>query len=82
MSKLIMGKGGKRLQSVELEIKDLQDCNHELQNKVEILEWKLKQNQTLINQMTCTLEVEKDFQIELEMKEKLIHALQIELSEK
>jgi len=72
-----MGKGGKCLQSAEMEIKDLQDWNHELQNKVEILEWKLKQSQTLINQMTSTLEAVKDFQIELEVKEKLIHSLQI-----
>jgi len=77
-----MGKGGKCLQIAEMEIKYLRDCNHELQNKVEILEWKLKQSQTLINQMTSTLEAVKDFQIEREVKEKLIHALQIKLNEK
>jgi len=65
-----MGKGGKCLQSVELEIKDFQDCNHELQNKVEILELKLKRSQILINHMTSTLEAAKDFQIELEVKKK------------
>jgi len=32
--------------------------------------------------MNSTLEIVKDFQIEVEVKEKLIHALQIKLSEK
>ena len=77
-----MGKGGKRLQSAEMEIKELKECNHELHNTIELLEWKSKQNQNLIDQMTITLEATKDFQLELEMKEKLIHALQIKLSEK
>lgn len=77
-----MGKVGKCLQSAEMEIKELKECNQVLQNTIELLEWKLKQNQNLINQMASTLEAAKYFQIELEIKEKLINALQIKLSEK
>lgn len=36
-----MDKGGKHLQSVELEIKELKECNQELHTTIELLEWKL-----------------------------------------
>lgn len=39
-----IGKGGKRLQSVEQEIKELKECNDELHNKIKVLQCKLKQN--------------------------------------
>lgn len=77
-----MGKGGKHLQSAKLEIKELQECNHELHNKIEVLEWNLKQKQNIINQMTNTLEATKDLQNELHMKEQLIDALKTKLRKK
>jgi peptidoglycan hydrolase CwlO-like protein len=54
--------GGKHLQNVSQEIKELQEYNHELQNQIdmkdkliETLEWKLIQNQNIIDQMVDTI---------------------------
>jgi peptidoglycan hydrolase CwlO-like protein len=62
-----MGKGEKRLQNSCQEIKELQEYNHELQNQIEMkdklietLEWKLIQNQNIIDHMVDTIKSRDD----------------------
>jgi predicted RNase H-like nuclease (RuvC/YqgF family) len=84
-----MGKGGKHLQNASQEIKELQEYNHELHNQIdmkdkliETLEWKLIQNQNIIDQMDDTIQSTNDPRDEIEMKDQLIDSLQIKLREK
>jgi hypothetical protein len=58
-----MAKGGKSLQNVSQEIKELQEYNHELHYKIdmkdkliETLELKLIQNQNIIDHMVDTIQ--------------------------
>jgi hypothetical protein len=50
-----MGKAGKHLQNASQEIKELQVYNHELQNQIKTLEWKLIQNKNIIDHMVDTI---------------------------
>lgn len=55
-----MGKGGNNLLNPSKEIKDLDEWNNELKNKIKVFEWKLQQNQTIMDKMIDTLEYVKD----------------------